>query len=191
MRVRSAIAAVLGALVLLSAGAVPALALPPGVHVDPGSPAGKEYSFPLSVLRGAAGGKKASQGTSPPLFGVGITRPRASGSARSPYGSSGQHGSAGPRHIVGAAPRRRSPRRAAHGPSRGQSQHGASRGQSQRGSGSPEPGRRRGTTTVRSRTLASLIRPQSPVPQVGLIALAVLLAAVALGAGIAVGQRRS
>jgi len=29
------------------------------------------------------------------------------------------------------------------------------------------------------------------VPQVGLIALAVLLAAVALGAGIAVGQRRS
>ena len=34
----------------------PAAALEPGVFVDPGSPAGKEYGVPLSELRGAASG---------------------------------------------------------------------------------------------------------------------------------------
>lgn len=180
MRARPAITGLLGALVLLSAGAAPALALPPGVHVDPGSPASKEYSFPLSVLRGAAGGKKPSQSTSEPLFGVGITRPRPSGGAR---------GSVASRHSLGAGQRRRSRRTA---------RRGASHGRPQRGSSSPAAGQRRGSPPVRATVppvratvLASLVRPHSIVPQVGLIALAVLLAAIVLGVGIAVGQRRT
>ena len=51
----------------------PAAALEPGVSVDPQSPSGKEYSFPLDVQRGAAVGSDAPQGSSQPLFGVGIT----------------------------------------------------------------------------------------------------------------------
>jgi hypothetical protein len=66
-----------------------------GVHVDPNSPAGKEYALPLdSARREAAGGQKgAGTGTSPgqgapaarggtPLFGAGI-RPARSRKARS------------------------------------------------------------------------------------------------------------
>jgi hypothetical protein len=59
----------LGFAVLLLAMPAGAFArLPPGVHVDPGSPAGKEYGIPLSQARG--GGDSGSRG----LFGSGITR---------------------------------------------------------------------------------------------------------------------
>jgi hypothetical protein len=64
--------------------AQPAMALPPGVYIAPGSPAGKEYSFPLSVLRGDAGGHTGPGGTAEPLFGVGV-KPvvrRGAGSAK-------------------------------------------------------------------------------------------------------------
>jgi hypothetical protein len=45
-----------------------------GVHVDPGSPAGKEYQFPVAGARGetAGGGQQSSSGN-PPLFGVGVS----------------------------------------------------------------------------------------------------------------------
>src|SRR5437764_159626 len=67
----------IGAVVALaSIGAMtiasPAAALDPGVHVDPNSPAGKEYSFPLDVRRAAAVGHNAPQDVTQPLFGVGI-----------------------------------------------------------------------------------------------------------------------
>lgn len=70
------------------AAPLPAFALQPGVHVDPGSPAGKEYSFPLSVQRAAANGRLAQAGQAQPLFGVGISPtgltvgPRAGGASR-------------------------------------------------------------------------------------------------------------
>jgi hypothetical protein len=44
----------------------PTPALEPGVHVDPGSPAGKEYQIPLGAARGVAGPSG--------LFGSGITK---------------------------------------------------------------------------------------------------------------------
>ncbi len=52
----------------------------PGVHTDPGSPAGKEYVIPLAgARREAAGGGNSSGGggggaNSGPLFGAGIRR---------------------------------------------------------------------------------------------------------------------
>ena len=50
-----------------------AIALESGVHVDPGSPAGKEYAVPLSVLRAAAAGRSRGGGEAQPLFGIGIS----------------------------------------------------------------------------------------------------------------------
>lgn len=59
---------------LLLAGQVSsAIAAQPGVHIDPGSPAGKQYAIPIVSARGEAGGQTGSQ--SPPAFGVGITPP--------------------------------------------------------------------------------------------------------------------
>jgi hypothetical protein len=57
--------------------------LPPGVHVDPGSPAAKEYSIPLSTARGVPAGS-ANQGQ---LFGAGITKDNDSGDGGSSSGS--------------------------------------------------------------------------------------------------------
>ena len=50
-----------------------AAALEPGVFVDPGSPAGKEYGVPLSDLRGDASGHAPVGNEAPPLFGIGIS----------------------------------------------------------------------------------------------------------------------
>jgi hypothetical protein len=60
-------------------GAQPAVALEPGVHIDPGSPAAKEYALPVTQARrtgtdtgsGAAAGGESSE----TLFGTGI-KPR-------------------------------------------------------------------------------------------------------------------
>src|SRR5689334_18685292 len=67
----------LGALAVLASCsgflATPAPALEPGVHVDPGSPAGKEYSLPLGQARQTGGGSGSSTGNeNSNLFGAGI-----------------------------------------------------------------------------------------------------------------------
>jgi hypothetical protein len=73
-------------------GASPAVAqtgaqtgLDPGVHVDPSSPAGKQYAIPIATARTiAAGGQgQSSSNSNPdvPLFGVGVT-PAAGRDAR-------------------------------------------------------------------------------------------------------------
>lgn len=54
---------------------------PPGVHVDPGSPAAKEYAIPLGQAR--AGG---SAGGSSTPFGTGITPAAGSGTTAAPRG---------------------------------------------------------------------------------------------------------
>lgn len=50
--------------------------LEPGVHIDPGSPAGKQYQIPVAAARGegsgGSGGLGSSSGTSAPAFGVGV-----------------------------------------------------------------------------------------------------------------------
>ncbi len=55
-------------------GAPAAAALQPGVHVDPHSPSGTEYSFPLGSTRQQLGGRPSAGASagSGPLFGVGL-----------------------------------------------------------------------------------------------------------------------
>ena len=80
--------AIVAALVLGLGGT--ASAVEPGVHVDPGSPAGKEYAIPLDQARndalppggGHAGGGGGAPGSgASPLFGAGVVSRRSSGSA--------------------------------------------------------------------------------------------------------------
>jgi len=162
MRGRALTAALVGALAVALMIAAPAAALERGVFVDPGSPAGKEYSFPLSVLRGAATGYAAPDGVSQPLFGVGIHPPGSRRGARRPYPGGGAHGAFGARH----APHAVSPR-------------------PQTKTNSP------GSPASKPPQLESLIRPSSGVPLVGLITFLLLLTALAAGAGIAALRRRS
>jgi hypothetical protein len=80
-------------------------ALEPGVHIDPGSPAAKEYGVPLWVLRGEASGHQSPEGIPPPpLFGVGIEPPGASG-GRARTGGAANRG----RGPVGPGSRRAQP----------------------------------------------------------------------------------
>jgi hypothetical protein len=75
--------------------------LEPGVHVDPGSPAAKEYALPLNQAR-RTGAAPASH-ESPPeaaLFGAGIKPPGSSGPPRSGPGSGGRASTG--RRISGA-----------------------------------------------------------------------------------------
>src|SRR4051812_11822290 len=85
MRVARAIVALV--VIGTSATARPAAGQEPGVVVDPDSPAGKEYAFPLDVQRAAAVGRDAVQGVAQPLFGVGVTH-AAAGRSGSSSGSS-------------------------------------------------------------------------------------------------------
>jgi hypothetical protein len=83
------------AIVPASAGAAGKPALEPGVHVDPGSPAAKEYAIPLQRARGASppttgGSSSGGSGGSNGLFGSGITSAKTKVStpaARTPGGA--------------------------------------------------------------------------------------------------------
>lgn len=60
-----------------------------GVHVDPGSPAGKQYAFPISAARGeTATGHGSSSAVSAPMFGAGVT-PSAGAPAASTAAATG------------------------------------------------------------------------------------------------------
>lgn len=111
MRARSA-AALAIALTATWVIAGPAQALEPGVFVDPGSPAGKEYSVPLSLLRGSGSGHPDNGSPSQPLFGIGISPTGVTATSRRAAGrqkASGQPNSAhpagksGPAHVSHAA----------------------------------------------------------------------------------------
>ena len=169
MRVARAIVA----LVVIGASATgrPATAQEPGVVVDPGSPAGKEYAFPLDVQRAAAVGKDAVQGVPQPLFGVGI--PRAAGRAgaaadsRAASGGSSRSGASG---STSGSTSRRSSRRSAGG--------AASR-------------RKRAAQGARNGpALAELSRPGSTSLEVALVTLAVVVGGVAVGGAIVLARRR-
>jgi hypothetical protein len=77
-------------LALLPSGAWGAK-LEPGVHIDPGSPAAKQYVLPLAQARetGRGSGESAS---SPRLFGAGIASPRPSRSAATTKGAGADAG---------------------------------------------------------------------------------------------------
>ena len=59
------------------AAAVANQGLAPGVHIDPGSPAGKVYVIPITAARSETAGAGQPAGAAangnPPLFGIGIT----------------------------------------------------------------------------------------------------------------------
>src|SRR3954453_3633966 len=95
---RAIVALVAFAWTLAAAGAV--AAQEPGVHVDPDSPAGKEYAIPLDFHRAAAVGRDAVEGVAQPLFGVGIT-PAAAG-ARGSRGDRGSGRSGGSTRASGS-----------------------------------------------------------------------------------------
>src|SRR3954451_14163774 len=89
-RVIVALALIAGA----SATADPAAAQEPGVTIDPGSPAGKEYGFPLDVRLAAPIGREAVQAVAQLLFGVGVTPPGAGAGGRAGAASGGSRSSA-------------------------------------------------------------------------------------------------
>jgi hypothetical protein len=99
------------AVTCLAACAQAVYALEPGVHVDPGSPAAKEYALPLNQARqtgstssppqSSEGTSSSQQSSESTLFGAGIKPP----------GSNGGHGAG-----KGGAPTRPTPQGAASSP---------------------------------------------------------------------------
>lgn len=143
--------------------AASASALEPGVFVSPGSPAGREYALPLPAARGQGAGKSVAPGGSGPLFGVGITPPKATAKATG----------------ITQAGANRSQRAA-----RGHGRHLAATSSGASGSG--------GRNQVSPQELASLTHEGSVVPQVALWGGLVLLAGLAIGGLLAfLGRRRS
>jgi hypothetical protein len=69
------------------ASALAATGLEPGVHVDPGSPAAKQYALPLNQARQTGGGASTSSGSAAP-FGAGIKPPGSGGPGHAAGGSS-------------------------------------------------------------------------------------------------------
>jgi hypothetical protein len=149
----------------------PAEALEPGVFVDPGSPAGKEYSVPLSVLRAGGSGRPAVEGQPQPLFGIGITPAAAHGVAVSRVG----HGHQSRRS------RRAHP---AHG------NRGSAGGQT--GGTAPAGGRRTGGSVHPPGPLLAGIstRHGSSAAAVALFSTLIVLGGLALGAMLVAARRR-
>jgi hypothetical protein len=169
MRVARAIVA----LVVIGASAIarPAAAQEPGVVLDPASPAGKEYAFPLDVQRAAAVGKDAVQGVPQPRFGVGITR--AAGGASAPGGSRAAAGGSPRSEASGSkagSTARRSSRRSARG---------AASGRKRAAKGAPD-----------GAALAELSRPSSTSLEVALATLGVVLGGLVVGGAVALARRR-
>jgi hypothetical protein len=169
MRVARAILALV--VVGASATARPAAAQEPGVVLDPASPAGKEYAFPLDVQRAAAVGRDAVQGVPQPLFGVGITRAArgvsAPGGSGAAAGGSPRSGASGSK---AGSTSRRSPRR---------SVRGAASGRQRAAKGAPD-----------GAALAELSRPSSTSLEAGLATLAVVLGGLVAGGAVALARRR-
>lgn len=106
-------ATLVAALALLTQCSI-AIALSPGVHVDPGSPAGKQYGIPIASARGETAGETGSNANQdPPAFGVGIEPSADSAStssatrragAKRPAGAKATGEHAGGSHAAGASP---------------------------------------------------------------------------------------
>ena len=143
----------------------PAAALDPGVFVDPGSPAGKEYGVPLSELRGAASGHAPVGNQSPPLFGIGISPPVGSAAA-----------------SASATPRRGSRQSA-----RGHASGGRGRAAAARSAGAVAAGT--GAERVSGAVLPGVTRHGSAVPAVALLGGLVVLGGMGVG-GLLVAARR-
>lgn len=74
------------------AAPVSALGLEPGVHVDPGSPAAKEYALPLNQARQTGAGPTGHEGSAGAPFGAGIHPPGSGGWSHAGSPTDGPHG---------------------------------------------------------------------------------------------------
>jgi hypothetical protein len=81
-----------------------ALGLEPGVHVDPGSPAAKEYALPLNQARRTGGNAGQAKAGASMLFGAGI-KPPGSGGAKQAGADSGEAQREARPGASGATPR--------------------------------------------------------------------------------------
>jgi hypothetical protein len=169
-RVRARLALALAVAYAVTCGvASPALALEPGVYVDPGSPAGKEYSVPLSALRQSGSGHGGAADGTQPMFGIGISPPRVSphaGHVQKHGEGSGQTTHDHPTGTGGSAPK--TPARGAASP----------------GSTGPVG------AAAGSATLAGLTHHGSAAPAVALIAALVVFGGLALGTAVLATVRR-
>jgi hypothetical protein len=108
---------VLGMLVVAAALAGPGVATATrarGVHVDQGSPAGKQYAIPLGQARSTGGPAQVTATGSAQLFGAGITPSKPSGTthataatARRPARRTTKSPSAGKHAVVAITPVRK------------------------------------------------------------------------------------
>jgi len=162
MNARFAVALAI-ALTGAAALAAPAAALEPGVHVDPGSPAAKEYGVPLSQLRQSASGQAPAGAATPPPFGTGIS-PAGVGPARA-----ATRAARGGRNASGR-----------RGPAAGATAVGTAAGQ----------GGAAGGTLVPGPALAEITHHGSSVPAVALIAGIVVLGGLGIGALLVAAHRR-
>jgi hypothetical protein len=76
-----AFVAALGVFVICTQSALAAPHLGPGIHLDPGSPAAKEYVIPITGARAeTSGGSPGTGSVGAATFGYGVTQAPASGS---------------------------------------------------------------------------------------------------------------
>jgi hypothetical protein len=122
MRARASAAAGV-VLIATCFGAPQAMAQSPpnGVHIDPGSPAGKQYQIPIPAARQQASGSSGTgggTGANPPLFGVGVGSDQsgstANGTATSATHSSRAHADKRSRHTRSGHAVQRAARSPAH-----------------------------------------------------------------------------
>lgn len=150
----------------------PAAALEKGVYIDPGSPAGKAYAIPLTVLRQQANGHIKPGGIAP-SFGKGITP------ARSDHGT----GTTAPATSAGAA--------AAHNASRVNHRRAAHRHRAAHKAATAKQGKAAASVRVADKLAsASLVHPHSTAVPVLLISTLVLLGGLALGGVLRAVRRR-
>ena len=118
------VAAVLVAGAVATGAWVPAAAAAePGVHIDPSSPAGKEYALPVDQARRDAGGSatqggSGSHGGQGDLFGAGIG-PSGGGGGGTGAGHTGGHATGGSHGSAKAATRHASGGSPGSGPTAG------------------------------------------------------------------------
>jgi len=153
-----------------------ALAQEPGVHFDPGSPAGKEYAIPLAEGRAEGAGTRNQRAAADVPFGVGI-KPPGGGDRPGGDGLGGRSGGRGPGDGGGPAG---SGTTGGDGP-RGENGGARSSGAERRGARGGADGRASTRPAVEEQAVSNAEAPVDTTGRTIGIALLVLAAGAALG----------
>jgi hypothetical protein len=161
-----------------------------GVHVDPGSPAGKEYQFPVTGARSeAAGGSPQSGSAGPPLFGVGVTpAAAATGSTATTSAHSTKAGAAVSRSGAAATGANEAPG-AGVGSGPGAAGAGAGSGSGAAGSGSSPGGAKPGSVDAIPVAAGTGSGGAGGSGWIPLVAGGLLVLVIGGGGGLALRQR--